>query len=650
MQRSRRPYTTSAPPVLPTETAPTPSEGVGSTDNGSDPSALKVIRPAKGSIMSTGESIEHVVGGCGVAAHGCEGVPSLQRKSKGRRGAGGKDASKVSSTLYEATSAPSPCAGPSSSLHGPALPDTSQGNVCCLAERALLCDESARLRPLQVILTQLTKDLQIFNDSIKQQQLINIEATVQNCTTSSPFNQVTAKPIPYNCVARGYTNIYKKGVKCAVESKDVAPYGTRASSRCFSSRYNHNQFDGPLPVLPLPGTEHSSPITQSKWHGFWVEIPSIRHLSAPLHDMLQSLVQALRCSEDDYAELKSSLSIATPQAMNLPSVETREKTPGAEELVRSTDPLGMPVTHDPVTQQTANEVSAGPGVEKFVRGDSIDLFCEKKIVEASAPDLDSVKCPNEGLSKMSPALCTGGECCAARSVGINPKEVQGVQCAHVDSVLVDGISVSGYIDLDRDCGGRKIAPGNSPKPSKSDRNASSLLQERSLTHIVPVIANQSVSPVEAVTLELHRKQEEVSVLLSLLDAARCQAETYRKKCDSLAALVYRMRQREISKAEVCMHLKSTLQRELAHAQYGARRTSTLAAPEGPQVMRCERAVFRSESFCICAIHMPCSIMYFPFSMSYAILYLLSQSITPLTALHHGLCIHIRTLLRWKCKE
>jgi hypothetical protein len=153
-------------------------------------------------------------------------------------------------------------------------------------------------------------------------------------------------------------------------------------------------------------------------------------------------------------------------------------------------------------------------------------------------------------------------------------------------VLVDGISVSGYSDLDRDCGGRERAPGNSSKPSKSDRNASSLLQERSLTHIVPVIVNQSVSPVEAVTLKLHRKREEVSVLLSLLDAARFQAEAYRKKCDSLAALVYRMRQREISKAEACMHLKSTLQRELAHAQYGARRTSTLKAPEGPQVMRC----------------------------------------------------------------
>ena len=577
MQRSGRPYTTSAPPVLPTETAPTPSEGVGSIYNGIDPSALRVIRPATRSIMSTGESIEHVVGGCGVAAHGCEGVSSLQRKSKGRRGAGGKDASKDSTTLHEATSAPSPCAEPSSSLHDPALPDSPQGNVCCLAERALLRDELARLRPLQVTLTQLTKDLQIFNDSIKQQQLINLEATAQNCVTSSPFNQVTAKPVPYNCVARGYTNIYKKGVKCAVESKDVAPSGTRASSRCFTSRCNHNRFHGPLPVLPLPGKEHSPPITQSKWHGSWVEIPSIRNLSAPLHDMLQSPVQALRCSEGDYAELKSSLSIATPQEINLPLVETREKTPGAEELVRSSDPLGMPVTHDPVTQQIANGVSAGPGVEKFVRGDSIDLFCEKKIVEASVLDLDSTKCPNEGLSKMYPALCTGGECCAARSVGINPKEVQGVQCAHVGSVLVDGISVSRYSDLDRDCGGRDRAPGNSPKPSKSDLNASSLLQERSLTHIVPVIANQSVSSLEAVTLELHRKQEEVSVLLSLLDAARCQAEAYGKKCDSLAALVYRMRQREISKAEACMHLKSALQRELAHAQYGARRTSSLAA-------------------------------------------------------------------------
>jgi hypothetical protein len=579
MQRSGRPYSTSAPPVLPTETAPTSSEGVGSTYNGTDPSALRVILPATGSVISAGESIEHAVGGGGVAALGWEGEPPLQRMSKGRRGAGGKDASKVSSTPYEAASAPSPCAGPSSSLHGPALPDSSQGNVCCLAERALLRDELARLMPLQVTLTQLCNDLQIFNKSIKQQQLINLEATAQNCVTSSPFNKVTAKPVPYNCVARGYTNIYKKGGKCAVESKDVAPYSARASTRCFTSRYNRNQFDRPLPVLPLPGKEHSPPITQSEWHGSLVEIPSIRHLSAPLHDMLRSLVQALRCSEDDFAELKSSLSASTPQAVNLPSAETREKTPEDEELVRSSDPLGMPVTHDP-NQLTANEVSAGPGVEKFVRGDSIDLLCKEKIVEASVLDLDSLKCPNEGLSKMSPALCTGGK------VGINPKEVQSIQCAQVDSVLVDGISVSGYSDLNRDCGGRERAFGNSSKPSKSDRNASSLLQERSLTHIVPVIANQSVLPVEAVTREQHRKQEEVSVLLSVLDAARCQAEAYRNKCDSLAALVHRMRQREISKAEACMHFKSTLQRELAHAPYGARRTSTLTAPEGHQVMRC----------------------------------------------------------------
>lgn len=545
-----------------------------------------MIRPATGPFRSTGESGEHAVGGGGVAAYGREGVPLLRRMRKGRRGAGGRNASKDSSTLYEATSAPSLCAGHLPSLHGPALPDSSQGNLCCLAERALLCDELVRLRPLQVTLNQLKNDLQIFNDFVKQQHLINLEeVTAQNRRTSPPFNRFTAKPVPYNGVARGYANIYKKGVKCAVESKDGVPYRTCALSRCFTSRYNHNQYDGPLLVLPLPGIAHSPPIMPSKWHGSWVEIPSIRHLSAPLHDMLQSLVQALRCGEDENAELKSSLSSSTTQAVNLPSLGTREKTPEDEKVERSSNILGITLTHDP-HQQTADEVLEGPRIEKFVRGDSTELSCDEKMVEASALDLDldSTKRPNEGILKISSALCTRGECCAARSAGINPMEVQGVQRAHVDSVLVVGISVSGYGDLGRDCGGRERAPIDSSEPSTNDRNASSLLPKRSLTHIVPVIVSRSVSTSESVTCEVDRKQEEVSVLLSHLDTARCQAKAYRMKCDSLAALVDRMRQREISKAEACVHLKSTLQRELAHAQYGARRSSTLAASEGSQVM------------------------------------------------------------------